>query len=138
MIHRAAGPELQQACRALGGCATGEAKITQGYQLPARYVIHTVGPIWRGGQNDEAKLLANCYVNVLTVALQNDLKTIAFPALSCGAYGYPWQEAVEIAVSTTAAFVEKYPDITTIYFVVYNASLYEIYERCIENCNSIK
>jgi O-acetyl-ADP-ribose deacetylase (regulator of RNase III) len=129
VIHRAAGAQLQVECRTLGGCPTGEAKITQGYQLPAKYVIHTVGPIWRGGQNDEAKLLANCYINTLTVALQNGIQTIAFPAISCGAYGYPWQEAVEIAVSTTLAFIEQHPDIAIIYFVVYNESLSEIYEN---------
>lgn len=132
VIHKAAGTELQAACRNLGGCATGEAKITQGYQLPAKYVIHTVGPIWRGGQNNEAKLLANCYLNTLTVAIQNDLKTLAFPALSCGAYGYPWQEAVEIAVLTTLAFIEKHPTIDTIYFVVYNESLFDIYENVLK------
>lgn len=132
VIHKAAGTELQAACRNLGGCATGEAKITQGYQLPAKYVIHTVGPIWRGGQNNEAKLLANCYLNTLSIAIQNDLKTLAFPAVSCGAYGYPWQEAVEIAVLTTLAFIEKHPTIDTIYFVVYNESLFDIYENVLK------
>lgn len=132
VIHRAAGTELQKECRTLGGCPTGEAKITQGYQLPAKHVIHTVGPIWRGGQHNEAKLLANCYINALTVAKQHGIKTIAFPAISCGAYGYPWQEAVEIAVLTTLAFIEKNADIDTIYFVVYNESLYDIYDNVLK------
>jgi O-acetyl-ADP-ribose deacetylase (regulator of RNase III) len=132
VIHRAAGAELQKECRTLYGCATGEAKITQGYQLPAKYVIHTVGPIWRGGKQNEAKLLANCYINTLTVAIQHGIKTVAFPAISCGAYGYPWQEAVEIAVLTTLAFIEKNTEVDTIYFVVYNESLYDIYDNVLK------
>jgi len=97
-IHRAAGTELLAECRALGGCEPGKAKITRGYRLPARFVIHTVGPIWRGGKRDEARILANCYRNSLQLAVENEVKTIAFPAISCGAYGYPIEEAAEIAV----------------------------------------
>lgn len=100
-IHRAAGPELQAFCRTLGGCATGDAKVTPGFRLPARYVIHTVGPVWQGGRHGEAKLLARCYQRVLEVAAaQGDIGSLAFPAISCGVYGYPHEEACEIAVTT--------------------------------------
>ena len=103
-IHRAAGPELLAECRGLGGCATGEAKITRGYRLPARHVIHTVGPVWHGGGGGEAALLASCYRRSLELALEHDLKSIAFPAISCGAYGYPLEQAVPIAVATVRSF----------------------------------
>jgi O-acetyl-ADP-ribose deacetylase (regulator of RNase III) len=103
-IHRAAGPQLLAECRGLGGCATGEAKITAGYQLPARYVIHTVGPVWRGGAHGEARLLASCYRRSLELAVARGLGSIAFPAISCGAYGYPLEQAVTIAVGTVRAF----------------------------------
>lgn len=99
-IHRAAGPELLQECRTLGGCATGQAKITRGYRLPARYVIHTVGPVWRGGGHRERELLAACYRESLRLAEQHGLTSVAFPAISCGAYGFPLQEAARIAVAT--------------------------------------
>ena len=103
-IHRAAGPELLAECRTLGGCRPGEAKITHGYRLPARFVIHTVGPIWRGGKHGEPETLANCYRNSLRLAVENEIKTLAFPAISCGAYGYPVKEAVQIAVKPPANF----------------------------------
>lgn len=99
-IHRAAGPRLLTECRALNGCRTGEAKLTAGYDLPARYVIHTVGPVWHGGQNGERDLLANCYRNALILAGENDIRSIAFPAISTGAYGYPLIEATDVAVAT--------------------------------------
>jgi len=101
-IHRAAGPELREACRALGGCPTGESRITPGFRLPARYVIHTVGPIWRGGEHGERALLGGCYRSALDLAAAHDLKSIAFPCISTGAYGYPPEVAAEVAVSTGA------------------------------------
>ncbi len=100
-IHHAAGPELLAECRSLGGCDCGEAKITAAYQLPARYVIHTVGPVWRGGDHNEAALLANCYRNSIALAEQHQLESIAFPAISCGIFGYPVEQAASIAIEST-------------------------------------
>jgi O-acetyl-ADP-ribose deacetylase (regulator of RNase III) len=101
-VHRAAGPELLAECRTLGRCPTGEARLTQGYRLPARFVIHAVGPVWQGGDAGEPALLAACHRNSLAIAIERGLRTIAFPAISCGAYGYPIAEAAEIALRTTA------------------------------------
>src|SRR3977135_1095728 len=106
-IHRAAGPELLDECKTLGGCRPGEAKITRGYSLPARFVIHTVGPVWSGGQRGEPETLANCYRNSLHLASENGLRTIAFPAISCGVYRYPIADAASIAVETTNGFLCK-------------------------------
>jgi len=106
-IHRAAGPELLAECRALGGCATGQAKITRGYRLPARYVIHAVGPRYRDGRHGEPELLASCYAQSLTLAVAHGLRSIAFPAISCGIYGYPIPHAARIAVRAVAAFLAQ-------------------------------
>jgi len=108
-IHRAAGRELLAECRALGGCATGEAKITKGYRLPARFVIHTVGPVWRGGRTNEEALLRRCYLKSLEVALQNGIRSIAFPSISTGAYGYPVELAAEVAVTAVREFLDEHP-----------------------------
>ncbi|HEV7238101.1 MAG TPA: O-acetyl-ADP-ribose deacetylase [Thermoanaerobaculia bacterium] len=103
-IHRAAGPELVHECRLIGGCPTGEARITRGYRLPAKHVIHTVGPVWRGGSNGEPELLASCYRSSLRLALEHSVRSIAFPAISCGIYGYPIDEATRIAVREVSQF----------------------------------
>jgi O-acetyl-ADP-ribose deacetylase (regulator of RNase III) len=128
-IHRAAGPELLAECRTLGGCKAGEAKITCGYRLPARFVIHTVGPIWRGGKHGEPATLANCYRNSLQVAVENEIRTIAFPAISCGAYGYPIQEAAQTAVKTTREFLKAEDEIEKVIFVLWSDYIYEAYRR---------
>ena len=111
----------------LGGCAPGQAKITQGYKLPALFVIHTVGPVWRGGKCGEAEILANCYANSLRTAAENSLKTIAFPAISCGAYGYPVAAAAEVAVKATRCFLANDQTIDTVTFVVVSAEMADIY-----------
>ena len=109
-IHRAAGPELLAECRTLHGCETGQAKITKGYRLPCDYVIHTPGPIWRGGHRQERELLASCYRSCLTLAVENGIRSIAFPSISTGIYHFPLDEAARIAVSTARAFVQEQPD----------------------------
>jgi O-acetyl-ADP-ribose deacetylase (regulator of RNase III) len=108
-IHRAAGPELLAACRRIGGCPTGEARLTRGFRLPAAYVIHTVGPVWRGGGHGEAALLAACYRNAFALAATNDIASIAFPAISTGVYGYPFAAATEIALAETRAELQRRP-----------------------------
>ncbi len=128
-IHRAAGPELLAECRTLGGCEPGQAKITRGYGLPARFVIHTVGPIWRGGRHGESETLANCYRNSLQVAVENQIKTVAFPAISCGAYGYPIQEAAQIALKTTREFLANADKIDKVLFVLWGEEIYEAYRK---------
>jgi O-acetyl-ADP-ribose deacetylase (regulator of RNase III) len=131
-IHRAAGPELLAECRTLGGCHPGEAKMTRGYRLPVRFVIHTVGPIWRGGKHDEARILANCYRNSLQVAVKNEIRTVAFPAISCGAYGYPIEEAARIAFKTTREFLAVSDEIEKVIFVVWGEDVYEAYRQALE------
>jgi O-acetyl-ADP-ribose deacetylase (regulator of RNase III) len=128
-IHRAAGPELLAECRALGGCRPGEAKISRGYSLPARFVIHTVGPVWSGGNRREPETLANCYRNSLSVAVAHDVRTIAFPAISCGAYRYPIPAAAEIAVVTTKEFLRENNSITEVTFVVSSDDIQAAYQR---------
>ena len=128
-IHRAAGPELLAECRLLGGCATGRAKITPGYRLPARHVIHTVGPVWRGGGRGEPELLASCYRESLGLAVAHRLLTIAFPAISCGAYGYPVPPAIAIAVRECAAFVTGEPSIEQVVFCCFDEAMRSAYEK---------
>jgi O-acetyl-ADP-ribose deacetylase (regulator of RNase III) len=130
-IHRAAGPELLAECRALGGCPTGEARITRGYRLPARHVIHTVGPVWRGGSQREPELLASCYRASLALAREHGLRSIAFPAISCGAYGYPLEDAVAIAVRECAAFVETAPLPERIVFACFDRGMLERYRAAL-------
>lgn len=130
-IHRAAGPGLLAHCRTLGGCATGDAKITGGYRLPARAVIHTVGPIWQGGDQGEAGLLASCYRKSLELAENHDLKTIAFPAISCGVYGYPIPKAVEIAVSTIRAYLDVHSGLEEVVLVAFNDEILDEYQSAL-------
>jgi len=131
-IHRAAGPELLAECRTLGGCPTGQAKITSGYRLPAKHVIHTVGPVWNGGTRGEPGLLASCYRASLRLALEHKLKTIAFPAISCGVYGYPLEQAVVIAVRECAEFVAQHALIEQVVFACFDHDTLEAYRAEID------
>jgi O-acetyl-ADP-ribose deacetylase (regulator of RNase III) len=126
-IHRAAGPELPAECRTLGGCPTGEARITKGYRLRARFVIHTVGPVWRGGGSGEAGLLAACYRNSLALAAQNAIRTIAFPSISTGAYRYPLDRAVRIALRELAAGLDRHPTVEKVVVVCFDQRVYDAY-----------
>jgi len=123
-IHRAAGPELLEACRFLGGCETGDAKLTAGFNLPARYVIHTVGPVWHGGEQGEAELLERCYRRSLELALQHDIKSIAFPGISTGVYGYPKEQAARIALGVMREFEPDFERIIVCCFSQQDAQLY--------------
>jgi len=126
-IHRAAGPQLLEECRGIGGCPTGEARITRGYNLPARHVIHTVGPVYSGKPRDK-ELLTSCYLNSLNLAVENNLTTVAFPAISCGVYGYPIEDACKIAVETTCAFLKDHPSLQKIIFVLFSDKDYAVYK----------
>lgn len=129
-IHRAAGPELLTECRTLNGCNTGEAKITGAYNLPCKYVIHTVGPIWRGGSNDEDSLLASCYNNSLKVAAEHGIKSVAFPSISTGVYRFPVDRAAKIAVRTVKNFLDANPGtIELVEWVLFDAETYSCYEK---------
>ncbi|MBK9098519.1 MAG: O-acetyl-ADP-ribose deacetylase [bacterium] len=130
-IHRAAGPELLEFNRKLGGCKTGEAKISPGFKLPAKYIIHTVGPVWNGGKNNEDKLLANCYINSLKLAVDNKIKTIAFPAISTGVYSFPLERATKIATTEVKKFLERNESIGKVIFVCFDEETCEVYERIV-------
>ncbi len=127
-IHRAAGPELLEETRRLGGCPTGEARVSKGYRLPARWVIHTVGPIWAGGHKNEDKLLANCYKNSLEAAVELGAKTVAFPSISTGAYGFPLEQATEIALNETKKFLEKNEGLQKVVFVCFGEKALKTYQ----------
>ncbi len=131
-IHRAAGPKLLAECKTLNGCRTGEAKITKGYNLPSRFVIHTPGPVWRGGAANEEMLLKNCYYNSLTLAANNNLSSIAFPSISTGIYGYPILQASEIAVKTTIEFLKHPCSIEKVFFVCFSLNDFDIYKKAIK------
>jgi O-acetyl-ADP-ribose deacetylase (regulator of RNase III) len=132
-IHRAGGPAILEECRRIiakqGSCKTGEAVISTGGLLPAKFVIHTVGPVWNGGNKNEAEKLANCYTNSLALAIKNNVKTIAFPNISTGIYGYPKKEAAEIAVKTVSDFLQNNPSISKVYFVCFDEENFSIYKQ---------
>lgn len=130
-IHRAAGPELLVECRSLGGCPTGEARITAGYGLSAKHVIHTVRPIWGGGDRGEPELLASCYRNSLALATEHELRNIAFPAISCGIYGYPIEEACRIAVRETLAYLDRNQLPESVIFVCFGRDIYDAYQEAL-------
>jgi O-acetyl-ADP-ribose deacetylase (regulator of RNase III) len=128
-IHRAAGPELKEECRKIGGCPTGEARITKGYKLPARHVIHTVGPVWQGGDKGEPERLAACYRNALELAVANGVRTIAFPGISTGVYGCPLEDATRLAIATVRDCLATMPTIEQVRFVTFGGQATEVAER---------
>jgi O-acetyl-ADP-ribose deacetylase (regulator of RNase III) len=132
-IHRAAGPQLLTECRTLGGCDTGDAKITRGYNLKAKHVIHTVGPIYYSAGKKAPELLASCYRRSLEVASANKLKSVAFPSISTGAYGYPLEEAAPVALKTVLDYLKSHPDIQRIRFVLFGKDAYQTYEKALKN-----
>lgn len=131
-IHQAAGPALYEACRALGGCPTGEVRLTAGFGMPARYIIHAVGPVWHGGGRGEPELLASCYREALYLAADEGVRTIAFPAISCGIYGYPKEDAAGVALQTIAETLLECPEIEKVFLVAFDAEMHEIYEALID------
>lgn len=137
-IHRAAGPELLAECRTLGGCSAGEAKATRAYRLRAKHVIHTVGPVWRGGASGEDRLLASCYRRSLELAIALGTRSIAFPAISCGVYGYPMREASAIAVRECLHFTQRHPAIEDVTFALFGTDALSIYEEELERQSSIR
>jgi len=132
-IHRAAGSELLDFNRKLGGCATGEAKISPGFKLPAEYIIHTVGPVWNGGNNNEEKLLASCYKNSMKLAVENKIKTIAFPSISTGVYHFPLERATKIAITEVKKFLEKNESIEKVIFVCFDEETYQVYNKILKD-----
>lgn len=132
-IHRAAGPQLLEDCRLLHGCCTGEAKLTKGYNLPCDYIIHTVGPIWRGGTDKEPELLSSCYYNSLKIAVENGIRTVAFPSISTGVYNYPIDKAAKVAVGTVKHFMDEFPNgIDSVYWVLFDDKTFAAYREEIE------
>jgi len=133
-IHRAAGKELLSECRMLNGCKTGQAKITKGYNLPCQYIIHTVGPVWNDGKKQEEELLADCYKNTIRVAVENGIRTIAFPSISTGIYHFPVEKAAKIAVSTVAAFLQENEGaLDLVVWVLFDENTKAVYEAAVEN-----
>ena len=137
-IHRAAGPELLAECRTLNGCATGQAKITGGYRLPAKYVIHTPGPVWHGGSHGEPELLASCYRSCLSLAREHGCKTVDFPSISTGVYHFPLEKAAEIAISTIAAFLETAPELQQVRMVCFDARTKAHYDQALARLEGAK
>ncbi|SMF52129.1 O-acetyl-ADP-ribose deacetylase (regulator of RNase III), contains Macro domain [Alteromonadaceae bacterium Bs31] len=132
-IHRAAGPELHEYCRKLGGCETGNARLSPGFKLPARFIIHTVGPMWHGGSHNEAQLLASCYTNALILAEKHQLRSIAFPAISCGVYGYPHQQAAQVAVEAVCHFLPTVEYVQEVIFACLNHEMAQHFKKALAN-----
>lgn len=130
-IHRAAGRELFEECKTLNGCETGQSKITKGYNLPSKFIIHTVGPVWRGGKNNEEELLKSCYLTSLNLAIKNNIKTIAYPAISCGIYGFPIDKAAKIAFETVKDFISQNDRIEKIIFIDINDKVINEYKKLV-------